>query len=188
MSISDLYLNSGLENLVRGAVWILISYNPVRLFTFVSHLQIFESGSTGTIPFFNASERQPAWDSFISNLTGCADTLAAGASIPCAQNATTEELLSAWRKTFVKYSAFPFNFLFVPVIDGPGGVVPDLPSRLIEAGKFAKIPFIAGANLDEGVPFVPQRPPGRPTDKFHIQARPSPPTSTQPPSSSNSSP
>ena len=44
----------------------------------------------------------------------------------------------------------PQPFIFVPVLDGPDGVIPDLPSRLFAAGKFSKIPFIAGTNLDEG--------------------------------------
>ena len=56
-------------------------------------------------------------------------------------------LLNAWNVTATgELDAF----IFVPVIDGPGGLVPDLPSRLISAGKFAKIPFITGDNLDEG--------------------------------------
>jgi carboxylesterase type B len=42
--------------------------------------------------------------------------------------------------------AFPFG----PVIDGPGGVYPDLPSRIFKEGTFARVPFIAGSNLDEG--------------------------------------
>ncbi|CAK5266236.1 unnamed protein product [Mycena citricolor] len=42
-----------------------------------------------------------------------------------------------------------------PVIDGPGGLIPELPSRLLLKEKFAKIPFIAGTNLDEGTFFTP---------------------------------
>lgn len=39
---------------------------------------------------------------------------------------------------------------FLPTIDGPGGVLPDFPSRLFSQGKFASVPFITGDNLDEG--------------------------------------
>jgi carboxylesterase type B len=41
-------------------------------------------------------------------------------------------------------------FPFWPVVDGPGGVIPDKPKKLWDAGKFAKVPFIGGTNLDEG--------------------------------------
>ena len=115
-----------------------------------------ESGSTGTLPFFKSTERQDAWDTFVSSIPGCSGTSSAGTSIPCAQNASTATLLSALAKTEVKYMAYPYNFLFVPVIDGPGGLLPDTPSTLLAAGNFSKIPFMAGTVLDEGTLFVPQ--------------------------------
>ncbi|KAF8918303.1 Alpha/Beta hydrolase protein [Mucidula mucida] len=41
-----------------------------------------------------------------------------------------------------------------PTLDGPEGLFPDYPSRLFSQGKFARLPFIAGKNLDEGTLFV----------------------------------
>jgi hypothetical protein len=40
---------------------------------------------------------------------------------------------------------------FDPTIDGPGGLFPEIASKLINTGHFARIPFIAGTNLDEGL-------------------------------------
>lgn len=38
-----------------------------------------------------------------------------------------------------------------PTVDtGRGSVFPDYASRLFERGQFARVPFIAGVNLDEG--------------------------------------
>ncbi|KAJ7437537.1 hypothetical protein FB451DRAFT_1193227 [Mycena latifolia] len=37
-----------------------------------------------------------------------------------------------------------------PVLDVTGGVIPVLPSRLLEEGEFVHLPFIAGDVLDEG--------------------------------------
>ena len=110
--------------------------------------QIFESGSASTLPVFNASQRAPAWDTFAANLIECNDTIALGISIPCAQNASLDDVLSAWA---VANTLIPGEFLFAPVIDGPGGIIPDLPSKLLSQGKFSKIPFISGTNLDEGM-------------------------------------
>ena len=44
--------------------------------------------------------------------------------------------------------------MFVPVLDGPRGVFPELPSTAWERGSFARLPLIAGTNLDEGPLFL----------------------------------
>ncbi|KAG9218092.1 hypothetical protein CCMSSC00406_0010251 [Pleurotus cornucopiae] len=42
----------------------------------------------------------------------------------------------------------------IPMIDGPGGFLPDLPSRLIASGKFNNIEFIGGHCTNDGRTFV----------------------------------
>uniref|UniRef100_A0A0W0G4M5 Carboxylic ester hydrolase n=1 Tax=Moniliophthora roreri TaxID=221103 RepID=A0A0W0G4M5_MONRR len=107
VSIGVLYLNSGLENLARGA--------------------ILESGGAGTTFTFEASRRQENWDSFV-------------AAVP-------DTLLQA---TGVSFAEAREQFPFVPALDGPGGLLPELPSEMYAKGQFARIPFISGTNLDEG--------------------------------------
>lgn len=82
----------------------------------------------------------------MSKITACANVTQSD-TFSCAQSVDTGTLLTAWQQTA---GSFPEPFLFVPVIDGPDGIIPDLPSKLLAAGKFSKIPFIAGTNLDEG--------------------------------------
>ncbi|KAM5532515.1 hypothetical protein V8D89_013802 [Ganoderma adspersum] len=133
VSIADLYLNAGLENYgVRGA--------------------IMESGAAETVPLYNASRRDLIWDTFATNITGCED-LALGSTFSCLRNATTSALVSSWEAVA---AAFSDLVLFGPVLDGPTGLLPDLPSKLLAAGRFSKIPFITGTVLDEGTAFVPQ--------------------------------
>ena len=108
-----------------------------------------ESGFGSALPLFNASQREPAWDTFAANLPGCNGTVALGTSIPCAQNATTEEIISAWAAAD---TLIPNGLLFPPVIDGPGGLIPDLPSKLVSEGKIAHIAFMAGSSLDKSEP------------------------------------
>ncbi len=112
-----------------------------------------ESGSAGSLPLFNASRRDLLWDVFAANITECAGVLR-GSTFPCLRNASASELLSSW---VAATAVFPDLFLFVPVVDGPGGLIPDLPSKLIAAGRFAKILLITGTVLDEGTLFVPQQ-------------------------------
>ncbi|KAK0219624.1 extracellular triacylglycerol lipase precursor [Armillaria nabsnona] len=47
------------------------------------------------------------------------------------------------------------QFPFDPTLDGPHGLFPGLPSELFPRGQFARLPFIAGTNLDEGTLFCP---------------------------------
>ncbi|KAI0401400.1 alpha/beta-hydrolase [Xylaria palmicola] len=45
---------------------------------------------------------------------------------------------------------------FQPVIDGPRGVVPDLPINSWQKGNVLRIPILTGFNTNEGAVFVPQ--------------------------------
>ena len=47
---------------------------------------------------------------------------------------------------------------YVPTIDDPDGLFPEIASKLIDAGHFSRLPFIAGTNLDEGSYTVNIRP------------------------------
>ncbi|KAI1376184.1 alpha/beta-hydrolase [Hypoxylon crocopeplum] len=49
------------------------------------------------------------------------------------------------------------RWAFQPVIDGPGGIIPDLPIRSWEKGNVLRIPIMTGFNTDEGAIFVPSR-------------------------------
>ncbi|KAI0101834.1 carboxylesterase 3 [Nemania sp. FL0031] len=44
---------------------------------------------------------------------------------------------------------------FQPVIDGPGGVIPDLPINSWQKGNVLRIPILTGFNTNEGATFVP---------------------------------
>lgn len=43
---------------------------------------------------------------------------------------------------------------FAAVIDGAGGFLPDAPQALFDRGEIAKVPYLLGANHDEGTTFV----------------------------------
>ncbi|KAJ6571669.1 esterase 1, partial [Mycena capillaripes] len=125
MSMGVLYLNSNLQNLVRAA--------------------IFESGNAASPSVFEASTRQSDWDNFVRAVPGCGDCKED--SFTCLQGANSSALLQAMQTAVAKsHEEFPW----APVLDGPKGLLPDLPSVLMEKGKFARVPFIAGTNLDEG--------------------------------------
>ncbi|KAJ7775366.1 extracellular triacylglycerol lipase precursor [Mycena metata] len=129
MSIADLFLNSGLEKYIRGA--------------------IFESGTMGSNRLLLPSDGQDLWTLFLSLIPQCANTSTTDDSFECLRNVSVDEIVSA-QEAAVAGAVIGWT----PVIDGPGGFIPELASKLVAEGKFSRIPFIAGTNLDEGTLFV----------------------------------
>lgn len=48
--------------------------------------------------------------------------------------------------------------MLAPVVDGPSGILPELPNTLITSGKFSSVDFIGGHCTTEGRTFVGGRP------------------------------
>lgn len=109
-----------------------------------------ESGSQATLAIFTAESGDALWNIFTKAVPSCASA-AQGKTLPCLQQAPLADLLNA---AALAGSQNPGEFAFIPVIDGQGGVIPDLPSTLLASGAFSKIPFIAGTNLDDGTVFT----------------------------------
>jgi acetylcholinesterase len=42
-------------------------------------------------------------------------------------------------------------YAFRPALDGPGGIISDLPAKRLSNGTGGQVPFIAGTVLDEGL-------------------------------------
>ncbi|KAI0518204.1 carboxylesterase 3 [Xylaria bambusicola] len=64
-------------------------------------------------------------------------------------------LVSASQNMWGKWSK-SLRWPFQPVIDGPGGVIPDLPINSWNKGNVLRIPIITGFNTNEGATFVPE--------------------------------
>ncbi|KAJ7111450.1 esterase 1 [Mycena epipterygia] len=129
---SILFLNSPITSLARAA--------------------IFESGSQATSALFTPERREVDWQNFVAGVSSCASKATSGSTFGCLRNANTTEIFQGLSAALAEANEiFPWN----PVIDGPGGLIPDLPSVLFQRGHFARLPFIAGTNLDEGTDFTP---------------------------------
>ncbi|KAJ6582089.1 extracellular triacylglycerol lipase precursor [Mycena capillaripes] len=129
IAIADLFLNSNLEKYIHGA--------------------IFESGTMGTNRLLLPSDGQGLWTFFLSMIPACANTSTTDTSFDCLRNVPADDIVAAF------VAAVDGAVIgWTPVIDGPGGFIPELPSKLVAEGHFSKIPFISGTNLDEGTLFV----------------------------------
>ncbi|OBZ76209.1 Lipase 2 [Grifola frondosa] len=132
MSISHFFLTREVEKFARAA--------------------IFESGHAGSLPIFNSTRHEDVWQTFVAATPECA-----GASphdtFDCLRQANLTTLLNS-------YTAAQFTgtneLTFAPVLDGPNGLIPELPSKFLAVGNFSRLPFIAGTNLDEGAFSAPK--------------------------------
>ncbi|GAA5830784.1 hypothetical protein JCM11251_001073 [Rhodosporidiobolus azoricus] len=113
---------------------------------------ILESGAPGTAFAFDHTSSFPAY-TFLSEeeknnrvlaKTGCTGAVD---ELSCLRQATVSQIL-AGQSSVRAAGGFPY----APVIDGE--FLPDVPSKLLAAGKFAQIPMIVGSQLDEGPEFV----------------------------------
>ncbi|KAH9890363.1 esterase 1 [Cubamyces lactineus] len=130
VALADLFLNSNLESLARAA--------------------IFESGAQSTLPVFPGQRRDRDWQNFVAAVPECSGA-SVNDSFDCLRQASVSTILNAQGSASGQAGEqFPWS----PVIDGTGGVIPDLPSNLLASGTFSRIPFISGSNLDEGTQFV----------------------------------
>ncbi|KAF8217081.1 esterase 1 [Mycena galopus ATCC 62051] len=129
IAIADLFLNSNLEKYIHGV--------------------IFESGTMGTNRLLLPSDGQGLWTSFLSMIPACANTSTTFNSFECLRTVSVDEIVTAHTAAVATTVVG-----WTPVIDGPDGLIPELPSKLMAEGHFSRIPFISGTNLDEGTLFV----------------------------------
>ena len=114
----------------------------------MTYFKIFESGSAASPLEFNAARREVDWQNFVSGVASCTSLAKSGNTFDCLKEANSTEISTGLLQSL---GEAPEMFAFGPTIDGPGGLFPDIASRLIDAGHFARLPFIAGTNLDEGL-------------------------------------
>ncbi|KAJ7742578.1 esterase 1 [Mycena metata] len=109
---------------------------------------ILESGSQATSALFTSERGELDWQDFVAAVPFCASTATSGLTFDCLRRANTTDIFTGLSvvtsppSTGAADESLPWG----PVLDGPGGVIPDLPSVLFRRGSFARLPFIAGTN------------------------------------------
>ncbi|KAK7541375.1 Alpha/Beta hydrolase protein [Phyllosticta citricarpa] len=107
------------------------------------HRSIQESGSAATAWYNGTEWYQPIFDNIVDsvNCSSAADKVECLRTIPYSQ-----------LYPFMNASTHPGPG-FYPTVDGD--IVPNYPTELIQAGKFAHIPHLYGTNSDEGTDNAP---------------------------------
>ncbi|KAK7019641.1 hypothetical protein VNI00_018026 [Paramarasmius palmivorus] len=137
-----------------GAIMTAVQFlNPS--FSKWARAAIFESGSAATPHLLPAQDRENSWTDFVGAVPGCASLAGSNNTFDCLKTANTSSILQGLVTSIAEADEL---FAWDPTVDGYGGFIPDLPSRLFKKGIFAKLPFIAGTNLDEGTLFTPASP------------------------------
>lgn len=134
-----------------GAISIAI-HQLKPTFSKLARAAILESGGAATNylgPGLDSEfelTRAHDWDNFVAAIPACASTAGTPEAIVCLQGMNDANVyLSA---AGAAYAQSALKISWKPTVDGD--VLPDLPSKVLASGKFAKIPFISGNNLDEG--------------------------------------
>ncbi|KAJ6618669.1 Alpha/Beta hydrolase protein [Mycena sp. CBHHK59/15] len=99
--------------------------------------------SSGNDPFYTADHAEQCFGN-VTKQVGC-DT--ASDVVGCLRKASLGAIVSAVNNK-------PSTCKFEPVIDG--GYIPDITSKLLAAGKFSKVPILAGHTAQDGSIFVGQ--------------------------------
>ena len=130
--------------------------------TSLSHIsQIFESGTASTFSDFYPSRRYPTWGFFANSTQACA-TASPNNTLACLRSVSEPDLLAAINATLAIYPG-----PFLPVIDGPGGILRDSPAKRLLRGAGGRVPLMLGTVKDEG-----QSPPtltGSMDDRMQLQ-------------------
>ncbi|KAK7042228.1 carboxylic ester hydrolase [Favolaschia claudopus] len=133
-----------------GAVSVALLYLTPQ-FPSLARAAIFESGEAGTTAVFTANKSLEQWNIFVSSTPTCAADNS-GDEFSCLRAATTDQLLASEN---IALADMVGEFPFFPVLDGPGGIIPQLPSTMLRSpGGGAGIPFMSGSTLDDGTLFV----------------------------------
>jgi hypothetical protein len=98
-------------------------------------------------PTFGPERNEAQWQTFVAAVPACASAVGSTDTVACIRAADSAALLTALTATAGASKSF------VPVIDGPGGLLPDRPSLL---ALQARLPTLVGTNRDEGTLFTPQ--------------------------------
>ncbi|KAJ7206914.1 Alpha/Beta hydrolase protein [Mycena pura] len=107
---------------------------------------------------FGPTNTEQQTQAFFGDAAGFIGCPASGSdSMPCMRRASVGALVSAINR-------IP-NGAFAPVIEGPAGFLPDLPSRLIAAGRFTDVEFVGGHCTGDGKTFAGGTPDDFQTDE-----------------------
>ncbi|KAH8824530.1 extracellular triacylglycerol lipase precursor [Flagelloscypha sp. PMI_526] len=98
--------------------------------------------STYGQPIYTPKDGNTWWADFVRAVPECAAVADSTDTFTCMKQANSTSLLNA------VYSGRRFQ----PVMDGPGGLIPDFPSQVPYTSA---MPLIVGSNKDEGTLFVP---------------------------------
>ncbi|KAF8890725.1 esterase 1 [Infundibulicybe gibba] len=96
--------------------------------------------STAMTPTFEPERNEASWEAFAAAVPECALLAATPDTFDCLRFASSSTLLQAFA------TAETLGAVFSPTIDGPGGIIPQIPSTLTPQTHF---PVLIGSNLDE---------------------------------------
>ncbi|KAJ7489622.1 Alpha/Beta hydrolase protein [Mycena galericulata] len=132
--------------------WLFRSWRTeVRLEILGSKPLTFKRATAQSIGFGPANTAEMT-DAFFTNATEFIGCPASGSdTMPCLRNASVDVYIPRAIVSAINRIGIG---AFAPIIEGPGGFLPDLPSRLIATGKFSDVEFVGGHCTGDGKYFA----------------------------------
>ncbi|KAK7046454.1 carboxylic ester hydrolase [Favolaschia claudopus] len=123
-------------------------------------MQVAAYGGSKPVPFrgataqsigFGPTNTMDQTNAFFESAAGFIGCPSSGSdAMPCFRNASLGAIVSAINR-------IP-NGAFAPVVEGAGGFLPDLPSRLIASGRISNVSFVGGHCTGDGKTFAVGKP------------------------------
>ena len=98
------------------------------------------------MPLFGPERNETTWKAFVNAVPQCASPLNTANTVECLREADSAAIITAFAAIVSPTSGF-FDTSFFPNIDGPRGLLPDVPSKLT---PISRLPIMIGNNRDEG--------------------------------------
>lgn len=132
--------------------WHLVSPQSKGLF----RAAIMQSGTCDSPQFFRTYDDATTWSKIFAKMVGC-DPEKPGV-VQCLRNVPTGVIIGSMLGNITRPDGrLPRLYPIMPwgiAIDGTQRGLIDVPQNLINAGKWAKVPLLAGTNKDEGTIFI----------------------------------
>ncbi|KIY74426.1 alpha/beta-hydrolase [Cylindrobasidium torrendii FP15055 ss-10] len=113
---------------------------------------IHQSGWTPTLPLKQATDRESSWTSFLNMVPDCTEKAGTMDTLDCLRHVNDSDIFA---KAIYPADAYAMQmFPYGPCLDGPQGLIPQLPSEICAVGNFTRVPTIVGTTLDEGPYFI----------------------------------
>jgi hypothetical protein len=135
-AVFELALSSHIRGLARAAVRTNLQSIPWKLYKTDPYYRRLGSRLDFCPPSVQSVEKEYIWQTFVGAVPGCTSFAKSSDSLTCLRTVNTSSIFQGAQVAIPPVSDIPETALF-PNIDGPGGLVPDVLSKIVSAERLS---------------------------------------------------